>query len=79
MRTSSDIKAEKDHIFKKYLNADYPRTFVYSALNAFDDSSHIRTKIILGLQSGPERKLQSVIGLEIAKVRKRWITNCDRF
>ena len=36
MRTSSDIKAEKDHKFKKYLNAGYPRTLIYSVLNAFD-------------------------------------------
>ena len=54
MRTSSDIKVEKDCIFKKYLNLDYPRTFIYSALNAFDESSYIRTKSVLGLQSGPE-------------------------
>ena len=36
MSTSSDIKLGKDHIFKKYLNAGYLRTFIYSVLNAFD-------------------------------------------
>ena len=36
MRTSSDIKAGKDRIFRKYLNAGYPRTFIYSGLNACD-------------------------------------------
>ena len=36
MSTTSDIKAEKDRIFKNYLNAGYPRTFIYSVLNAFD-------------------------------------------
>ena len=36
MRTSSDIKAGKDCIFKKYLNDGYPSTFIYSVLNAFD-------------------------------------------
>ena len=36
MSTTSDIKAGKDRIFKNCLNAGYPRTFIYSALNAFD-------------------------------------------
>ena len=36
MSTSFDIKARKDHIFKKCLNAGYPRTFIYLVLNAFD-------------------------------------------
>ena len=36
MRTSSDIKAGKDRKFKKYLNDGYPRTCIYSVLNAFD-------------------------------------------
>lgn len=27
MSTTSDIKAEKDRIFKNYLNTGYPRTF----------------------------------------------------
>ena len=44
MRTSCDIKAGKDCIFKKYLNAGYPKAFIYSVLN-------IRTKITLGLQN----------------------------
>ena len=40
MKTSSYIKVEKDHIFKKkYLDACNPRTFIYSVLNAFDDIS----------------------------------------
>ena len=37
MRTSSDIKVGKDRIFKKYLNVGYPRTFIYSLLNAPDE------------------------------------------
>ena len=37
MRTSSNIKARNNRIFRKYLNAGYPRTFIYSVLNAFDD------------------------------------------
>ena len=32
MSTSSDIKAEKYRIFKKYLNAGFARTFIYSVL-----------------------------------------------
>ena len=39
IRTSSDIKVGKDCILKKYLNAGYPRTSMYSVLNAFDDLS----------------------------------------
>ena len=39
MSTSSDIEAGQDRIFKKHLNAGYPRTFIYSVLNAFDDIS----------------------------------------
>ena len=39
MRTSSDIKVGKDRIFKKYLNVGYPRTFIYSLLNAPDEIS----------------------------------------
>ena len=39
MRTTSAIEVEKDHIFKNYLNVGYPRTFIYSVLNAFDDTS----------------------------------------
>ena len=36
MSTSSVIKAEKDRIFKKFLNACYLRTFTYSVLSVFD-------------------------------------------
>ena len=36
MSTSSDIKAGKDRIFKKYLNADYVRTFIYAVLSTVD-------------------------------------------
>ena len=36
MSTCSDIKTGKDRIFKKYLNAGYLRTFIYSVLNAFN-------------------------------------------
>ena len=39
MITSTDIEVVKDLIFKKYLNAGYPRTFTYSVLKVFDDIS----------------------------------------
>ena len=39
MITSADIEVGKDRIFKKYLNAGYPRTFTYSVLKGFDDIS----------------------------------------
>ena len=39
MWTSPDIEVGEDRIFKKYLNVGYPRTFIYSVLNAFDDIS----------------------------------------
>ena len=39
VRTSADIKVGKDRIFEKYLNIGYPRTFIYSVPNAFDDIS----------------------------------------
>ena len=36
MSTSSDIKAEKYRIFKKYLNAGFARTFIYSVLSTVE-------------------------------------------
>ena len=33
MSTSSDVKAGKDRIFNKYLNADYLRTCIYGVLS----------------------------------------------
>ena len=39
MRTSFDTKVGKDRKFKKYLIAGYPRTFIYSVLNTFDNIS----------------------------------------
>ena len=36
MSTSSDIKTGKGRIFKKYLNADNLRTFIYSVLSTVD-------------------------------------------
>ena len=36
MRTSSNIKAGKNRMFKKYLNAGHPRNFIFSVINAFD-------------------------------------------
>ena len=40
-RTSSDIEVGKDRIFKKNLNPSYPRTFIYSVLNAFNDMLNV--------------------------------------
>ena len=37
MRTSSNTKARNNLLFRKYLNGGYPRTIIYSVLNAFDD------------------------------------------
>ena len=51
IRTSSDIKVGKDHTFKKYLNAGYPRTFIIQYSIPLMTYSHMRTKIILRLQN----------------------------
>ena len=55
-----------------YLNAGYPRIFIYSVLNASDASvPHIRTKIRI-------IKLEPKLYKDY-KVRQRQITKCNRF
>ena len=39
MILNSDTEVKEDCIFKKHLNAGFPRPFIYSVINAFDGIS----------------------------------------
>ena len=62
MRTSSDIQAGRDRMFKKYLNSGYPRNFIYSFHT-------------LGLTLYQDYKVRQK---SIANCDRVWIKKCDK-